>query len=167
MGRFVLAVGLSVVVGACGPTYAMHPPTEPILNTHADPEPTPSKVAASSDAPSESRVDQVGLASWYGSELAGKRTASGERFDPRLFTAAHRRLPFGTWVEVRRVDTGRTVRVRINDRGPAVTAGVSASARSSGQTGKRIIDLSRRAAEELDLVRAGVVLVELRVVDGP
>ncbi|MBX3229910.1 MAG: septal ring lytic transglycosylase RlpA family protein [Labilithrix sp.] len=96
---------------------------------------------------------QVGEASWYGQALAGRKTASGERFDPQGFTAAHRTLKLGTWVEVRRVDTGATVRVRINDRGPHVAG--------------RIIDLSRRAAEELDMVRRGVVRVEVRVVSGP
>lgn len=96
--------------------------------------------------------DEVGLASWYGRAFAGKRTSSGERFDPSLFTAAHKKLPFGTWVEVRRIDTGRTVRVRINDRGP------------NGRAAHRIIDLSQRAAEELDIIRAGVVRVELRIV---
>jgi rare lipoprotein A len=98
--------------------------------------------------------DQVGLASWYGSALAGHRTASGERFDPERYTAAHRTLPLGTWVEVRRVDTGRAVRVRINDRGPNGDA-------------RRVIDLSRRAAEDLGLVRDGLARVELRVVSGP
>jgi rare lipoprotein A len=136
----------------------MQPPREPVVNTHehgtSPEEPVP--LQAGAETPSESKVDQVGMASWYGSAFAGRRTASGERFDPRLYTAAHRRLPFGTWVEVRRMDTGRTVRVRINDRGPAVSAGT-----------KRIIDLSRRAAEDLDLIRAGVVYVELRVVHGP
>lgn len=96
---------------------------------------------------------QVGNASWYGAALAGRKTASGERFDPSAFTAAHNTLKIGTWVEVRRVDTGRTVRVRINDRGPHAAG--------------RIIDVSRRAAEDLDLVRDGVTRVELRVVDGP
>src|ERR1700704_5551641 len=51
------------------------------------------------------KPDQVGLASWYGQKFNGKRTASGERYDARAMTAAHRKLPFGTWVEVRRVDT--------------------------------------------------------------
>ena len=69
-------------------------------------------------------------------------------------TAAHRRLPFGTWVEVRRPDTGRAVRVRITDRGPWGDA-------------KRVIDLSRAAADLLDLTRLGVARVEIRVVDGP
>jgi rare lipoprotein A len=94
------------------------------------------------------------MATWYGAELAGHKTASGERFDPGAFTAAHRTLKLGTWVEVRRVDTGRSIRVRINDRGPF--------GKSS-----RIIDLSRRAAEALDMLREGVAKVELRVVPGP
>jgi rare lipoprotein A len=98
--------------------------------------------------------DQTGLATWYGAAFAGKKTSNGERFDPAKYTAAHRKLPFGTWVEVRRADTGRTVRVRINDRGP-------------WGDDRRVIDLSRKAAQDLDIVREGVSLVELRVVSGP
>lgn len=105
------------------------------------------------DAP-RGAPDQVGLATWYGDAFAGKRTANGERFDPRAMTAAHRTLPFHTWVEVRRVDTGRSVRVRINDRGPFGDA-------------RRVIDLSRGAAAALDAVPYGAVRVELRVVRGP
>ena len=125
----------------------------------SDPSNTPSDAAARdvrsaphSSAPASSEPYEVGLASWYGRAFAGKPTSSGERFDPKLFTAAHKKLPFGTLVEVRRIDTGRTVRVRINDRGP------------NGRAAHRIIDLSQRAAEELDIIRAGVVRVELRIV---
>jgi len=95
-----------------------------------------------------------GYASWYGAALAGRRTASGERFDPAKMTAAHRTLPFGTWVEVRRAEGGDPVRVRITDRGPF------------GHE-DRIIDLSRRAAEKLGMIKSGVARVELRVVEGP
>jgi rare lipoprotein A len=105
-------------------------------------------------APSDANPDQVGIATWYGSQFAGKKTANGERFDPGAMTAAHRRLPFGTWVEVRRPDTGRSVRVRINDRGPWGDA-------------RRVIDLSRAAARELGILGEGMVHVELRVVHGP
>jgi rare lipoprotein A len=140
-------------LGGCATKETMHPPREPILSTHAEPgRSDPEEPRA---VPPPSKPGQVGLASWYGAELAGRRTTSGERFDPKLYTGAHRRLPFGTWVEVRRVDTGRTVRVRINDRGP------------NGKAKSRVIDLSRRAADDLDLVRDGVVRVELRVVHGP
>jgi rare lipoprotein A len=69
-------------------------------------------------------------------------------------TAAHRRLAFGTWVEVKRVDTGETVRVRVTDRGPW------------GHE-ERIIDLSRAAAAKIGMLKTGVAKVELRVVDGP
>ncbi len=111
------------------------------------------KLARSTDAPNVA-PDQEGLATWYGGAFAGKKTANGERFDPTKYTAAHRKLPFGTWVEVRRADTGRVVRVRINDRGPFGDE-------------RRIIDLSRKAAEDLDIIREGVSRVELRVVSGP
>ena len=94
---------------------------------------------------------QKGRASYYADSLAGNSTASGEPYDPRAFTAAHRTLPFGTWVLVSRPGKA-AVRVRINDRGPF---------------GKqdRIIDLSRAAAEELDMMRAGVVDVTVQIVD--
>jgi rare lipoprotein A len=97
---------------------------------------------------------QVGLATWYGDKFAGRKTSSGERFDPTAMTAAHRKLKLGTWVEVRRVDTGTSVRVRINDRGP-------------WGDDRRIIDLSRAAADKLGIVRDGVAKVEVRVVAGP
>jgi rare lipoprotein A len=97
---------------------------------------------------------QVGIATWYGQYFAGKKTANGERFDPRAMTAAHRTLPFGTWVEVRRISTGATVRVRVNDRGPWGHA-------------KRVIDLSQGAAEMIGFHEVGMVKVEIRVVSGP
>ena len=92
----------------------------------------------------------TGKASWYGKELAGNPTASGEPFRPSRRTAAHKSLPFGTVVRVTRPDTGATVRVVINDRGPFVAG--------------RIIDLSRRAARRIDMLQAGVVAVQLQVV---
>lgn len=86
-----------------------------------------------------------GVASWYGARFAGRKTASGERFDPNQLTAAHRTLPFGSKVRVTR--GGRSVVVRINDRGPF--------------HGDRVIDLSQAAAAELGLVRSGSGHVEL------
>jgi rare lipoprotein A len=99
---------------------------------------------------------QEGYATWYGAAFAGRKTASGERFDPSQMTAAHRQLAFGTWVEVTRVDTGASVRVRITDRGPYAAA-----------SQHRIIDLSRGAAERIDLIKSGVTRVEVRIVEGP
>lgn len=92
---------------------------------------------------------EVGEASWYGPGFRGKPTASGEPFRPRRRTAAHKTLPLGTVVVVERLDTGRTVRVRINDRGPYVDG--------------RIIDLSKRAARRLHMLDEGVVPVVVRV----
>ncbi len=97
---------------------------------------------------------QVGVATWYGQAFAGKKTSNGERFDPGAMTAAHRKLPFNTWVEVRRIDTGTSVRVRINDRGP-------------WGNDRRVIDLSLHAAQVLGYVEAGSAKVEIRVVNGP
>src|SRR5262249_46148635 len=88
-----------------------------------------------------------GLASFYGQ---GSRTASGEKFDRHELTAAHRTLPFGTRVRVTNLATGRSVTVRVNDRGPFVAG--------------RVIDLSRGAAEELGMVGRGVAKVKLTVV---
>ena len=91
--------------------------------------------------------DQQGLASWYGPRFHGRRTASGEIFNRRGLTAAHRTLPFGTRVCVRSQLTGRAVVVRINDRGPF--------------TGNRVIDLSQAAAQELGMQGLGIKPVEL------
>lgn len=93
---------------------------------------------------------QRGHASYYADSLAGHRTASGEPYDPNALTAAHRTLPFGTLVDVTRTD-GRSVRVRVNDRGPFGPKG-------------RVIDLSRSAAAAIGMIRDGVVEVTLRVV---
>jgi rare lipoprotein A len=94
----------------------------------------------------------VGFASFYADSLAGNHTANGEIYDPRRHTAASRDLPFGTVVRVVRRDTGRSVIVRINDRGPFANR-------------KRILDLSRAAAEEIDLTRAGVAPIRAEVLE--
>jgi len=88
-----------------------------------------------------------GNASWYGPGFAGRRTASGEIFDPGQLTAAHRTLPFGTVLRVTNLANGLSVQVRINDRGPFKP--------------DRVIDLSRAAAEEIDMVRSGLSRVRV------
>ncbi len=95
--------------------------------------------------------DEVGYASWYGSELAGRPTANGEAFTPAGISAAHRTLPLPSYVEVTRLDTGRTILVRINDRGPADPG--------------RLIDLSAGAAQQLGLDSPGIVPVRVRRVN--
>jgi rare lipoprotein A len=92
---------------------------------------------------------QIGLASWYGREKAGRRTASGEHFNPQLFTAAHRTLPLGTIVRVTNLSTGKSIKVRVNDRGPFVR--------------RRILDLSAAAGRTLDIRRNGMALVRIEV----
>lgn len=96
-------------------------------------------------------ADEVGLASWYGAKFHKRRTASGELFDMKALTAAHPTLPFGSHVCVRSQATGRSVVVRINDRGP--------------HTPNRVIDLSRGAAEALGMVGLGLKPVELFALD--
>ena len=91
-----------------------------------------------------------GMASWYGPGFDGRRTASGERFDLRQLTAAHRTLPFGSMVQVRSLNNDRRVIVRINDRGPF----------SRG----RVLDLSQEAASQLGMIGQGTHQVELKVV---
>ena len=96
----------------------------------------------------DSRVEiGTGLASYYGAELSGNRTASGERFDRHALTAAHLTLPLGTRLRVVNVGNGREVWVRINDRGP--------------KAGPYIIDVSEAAAERLGMRRAGRARVAL------
>jgi rare lipoprotein A len=97
------------------------------------------------------KAHERGTASWYGRKFHGRKTASGERYDMHEMTAAHRSLPFGTVVQVVRLDSGEAVVVRINDRGPFVDG--------------RIIDLSYAAAAEIDMVRDGVAQVELYLLD--
>ena len=95
----------------------------------------------------DAREIERGRASWYGEQFHGRRTASGEVFNMNDLTAAHKTLPFGTQVRVRHASTGREVVVRINDRGPFIKG--------------RVIDLSRAAAEQIGLIRAGEAPVVL------
>ena len=91
---------------------------------------------------------QEGMASVYSKDFDGKRTASGERYDSRALTAAHRALPLGTQIRVTNLDNGKSVRVRVNDRGPHVRG--------------RIVDLSSRAAAALGF-STGVARVRIEV----
>ena len=99
------------------------------------------------------KLRYVGTASWYGKQHHGQKTASGETYDMRQLMAAHRTLPLGTRLLVTNLRNGRTVEVRVNDRGPIATG--------------RIIDLSYAAAEELGALSEGVFPVRIRVVATP
>jgi rare lipoprotein A len=100
--------------------------------------------------PTPAEVGLKGLASWYADFHHGRPTASGELFDQEAMTAAHRSLPFGTIVRVTNLRNGKTVDVRVNDRGPFVTG--------------RVIDLSRAAARAIGSIRRGIVPVRLQIV---
>jgi len=90
---------------------------------------------------------ESGLASYYGDEFQGRRTASGQPYDGRRLTCAHRSHPFGAWLEVTNLDNGRKVRVMVNDRGPFVKG--------------RVVDLSREAARQLGMIGRGLVRVRV------
>ena len=94
---------------------------------------------------------EVGVSSWYGPGFHGNATASGERYDQEALTAAHRSLPLGTWIDVRNLTNNRSVRVRVNDRGPYKNG--------------RVLDLSYAAARALDMVGNGTANVEIRIAD--
>ena len=113
--------------------------------------PSPSPVTASS-IPS-GRSYEAGIASWYGPGFHGRTTANGESYDMYAMTAAHKTLPFDTWVRVVNLDNSESTVVRINDRGPFIEG--------------RVIDLSRSAAEDISMVGPGTARVQLLIVDEP
>ena len=92
---------------------------------------------------------EIGIASYYAHKFHGRKTASGEVYDEEALTAAHRRLPFGTRVHVTNLSNGKHIILTINDRGPFVDG--------------RIIDVSYRAARDLDFLREGLVKVQVRI----
>lgn len=98
-------------------------------------------------------LSERGVASWYGCECQGNLTADGELYDMKGLTAAHRNLPFGTTIQVTNLSNNRSVVLRINDRGPIPKG--------------RLIDVSEAAAKRLGFLRAGLVPVEVRVLQSP
>lgn len=167
--RLLITLALLAWLAACGtappspaapassplpiPTAAQ--PATPAANPRAAGMPDAEPPSSSDPAPSALLAGEVpkewqrGQASWYGPRFHGRLTASGERYDMHALTAAHRSLPFGTWVRVHSLVNGREVDVRINDRGPF--------------TRGRVIDLSHAAAEALDMKGLGVKDVVLLV----
>ena len=111
--------------------------------------------AKRSSTPRPARIGwkQQGIASWYGDPYHGRRAANGEIYDMEAFTAAHKTLPFETWVRVKNISNRKSTEVRITDRGPFVDG--------------RIIDLSKAAAREIDLLAPGISRVKLEVIRPP
>lgn len=130
-----LAVLASLVLAGCGRKHHV------TLRTPAAPVPAPVGSV------------ETGLASWYGHPYHGRAAADGEIYDMEKLTAAHRTLPFGTWVRVTNLSNSKTVDVRIIDRGPFVDG--------------RIIDLSHAAAREIDMIGPGVAEVRLEILSTP
>jgi len=117
---------------------------------------TPKKTVSHSKSPiqnSKSKTGKAvrGKASWYGDYFHGKKTASGEKYNMYNLTAAHKTLAFGTIVRVKNLDNGKSVKVKINDRGPYVKG--------------RMIDLSRAAFKKIAPLGAGVLNVEVTILD--
>ena len=160
---FAVALAAATLAACAQSAVVMDKPASAAVSRQASAEPTRKSfvssrhvsAGATRQAPSAETHKQAGetpdagygLASFYGHE---SQTASGERFNPRELTAAHRTLPFGTRVRVTNVATGRSVTVRINDRGPYVAG--------------RIVDVSHSAAQSLGMVGQGVAKVKLDVV---
>ena len=145
-GALAWFVALVLTGCATGPALVKVPPEMPA------PQPAPAAPApAPKVAPRPAEV--TGMASWYGKAHHGRPTASGETYDMHALTAAHRSLPLGTRVLVTNVQNGRSVEVRINDRGPFVRG--------------RILDLSYAAARELGSLSDGAFRVKLRALEEP
>jgi rare lipoprotein A len=92
-------------------------------------------------------ITEIGEASFYSDKYDGRKTSNGETFEQKKLTAAHKELAFGTWVKVTNLSNNKSVMVRVNDRGPFVKG--------------RIIDLSKAAAEKIDMINAGVIKVKI------
>ncbi len=161
-----LLVGLVLLAYACGTARRMNKIDKerkeiPVANvTPAKIEdianemnPRARKVAALSTLELTSlQPIEKGVASWYGSDFHGQLTANGEIYDMHTLTAAHRTLPFNTIVLVKNMDNGKTVVVRVNDRGPFVN--------------NRVIDLSKKAARKLGMIHNGTAKVQLFTLEG-
>lgn len=135
---FFLTIAFSLFFTSCGITSRMGE------------EPQKSEKTDLPEA-SEEKIEE-GVASWYGPNFHGKLTANGEKYDMHGITAAHRTLPFNSVVRVNNLDNGKSVDVRINDRGPYAK--------------DRIIDLSKKAAQEVDMIDKGTANVELLLLEG-
>ena len=147
-----VCVGSVLLVACCVPARlrGQHPPRVSLLSCAAlPPTQRPYKVFGVwyYPIPSSQGFVEQGYASWYGPGFHGKKTSNGESYDMHALTAAHKTLPLGTLVKVTRTDTGKSVVVRLNDRGPFVAG--------------RIIDLSNSAAHAIDMVGSGTAPVTI------
>ena len=146
--RFFVVTGIlfPLLLQGCSGMYSRQEPLPPPPAIPA-PAPVAPPVQAETSKPEGPKAQQVGKASWYGPYHQGKETASGEAFDQNELTAAHPTLPLGTTATVTNLETGKSVDVKINDRGPYVKG--------------RKIDLSRAAAKKIGMTKKGVTKVKI------
>ncbi len=155
------AVASLLILGSCGSVDGgglETASTAPVSRSAVSDQPvkigTPYAVGSTSYTPIDvNSYDEVGYASYYGAEMAGRPTANGEVFLPSGITAAHKTLPMPSYVEVTALDTGRTILVRVNDRGPFAN--------------DRLIDLSQGAAQQLGITAQNISGVRVRRVNPP
>jgi rare lipoprotein A len=142
--NLIIAALACAALGACASA-----PKPSVANAHGTMKPyqVRGKWYVPRDDP---HYDEVGIASWYGPQHQGRPTADGEIFDMRRPSAAHKTLPLPSIVEVRNLENGRKIRVRVNDRGPFADG--------------RIIDLSREAADQLGFLQKGTAKVRVRYI---
>lgn len=136
----IIVIGISLFMSSCGTSSRMKDP---------DPVNRPGNIDWDPNAAGQ-KIEE-GVASWYGPKFHGKLTANGEQFDMHQLTAAHRTLPFNSMVKVENLSNGQSVLVRINDRGPFAK--------------NRIIDLSKKAASEIEMIGSGTANVVLMLMN--
>lgn len=137
----IILVTIGLLVASCGISSRVVDPSEDPGYTEKRPEPEAFNASI-----------ETGVASWYGPNFHGKMTANGEIYDMSALTAAHRTLPFNTFVQVENLDNSKSVIVRINDRGPFKD--------------NRVIDLSKKAASKINMIGPGTANVQLYLVEG-
>lgn len=150
-GPFLVLLALAVFAASCA---APAVPTEPpALMSSASPAPPAAAMQARPPAPSAGGqvYRETGIASWYGKEFHGRKTASGEIFDMYGVSAAHRTLPLGTFIRVTNLDNFKSIKVKVNDRGPFVKTS--------------ILDLSLGAARDLGFVEQGTARVKIETLE--
>lgn len=145
--KFHIALWTLAVVFATG---AQAQDNKPVDATPAAETAAPAAAPVEQAAPAAAADADTGIAAYYGKKFAGRKTASGQRFNPNAMTAAHRTLPFGTKVRVTNTKNNRKAVVIINDRGPS--------------TQDRIIDVSYAAAKKLGLLKSGLAEVKVEVI---
>lgn len=152
--RWVIGLAAALVLTLAGGTYALFDssddPDAVLLGTGKAGLKTMTDDSMSATPTPRTTPAGTGEASYYGDELAGQPTASGEPFNPNRLTAAHRTLPLGSKLRVTNMRNGESVVVRVNDRGP--------------YSGQRVIDLSRAAAREIGMVRSGTAPVRIELI---